>query len=67
MREFRWRFDFHNLWWCNWLYLHLVDDSITFLAIHFRRNEEFGVHSVGVTILNFRIGFEKDVPVYADV
>lgn len=66
MREFRWRFDFHNLWRCNWLYLHLADDSITFLAIHFRRDEELGVHSFGITILNFRMGFEKDVPVFVD-
>lgn len=62
MREFRWRFDFHNQW-DMWQYLHNIDESIDFFTIHFKRNEEFGVHGIGMTILNFRIGFEKDVPV----
>lgn len=62
MREFRWRFDFHNQWHAWWTHLHNFNESITLLTFHFKRDYELGLNSLGMTILNFRIGFEKDVP-----
>jgi len=63
MRKFKWRFDFNNQWIAWWMYLHYIDENFVLLAIHFKSDRELGVHSLGMTILNFRIGFEKDVPV----
>ena len=62
MRQFKWRFDFQNQWIAWWRYLHHIDENFVLLAIHFKKNRELGAYSLGMTILNFRFGFEKDVP-----